>query len=423
MFDSQKELLEKIALGESTYLEFKEVRFTGGRVAEPKRDRLADGLAALANSRGGIFVLGVEDKTHEVVGIPPDRLDGVVQYIREVLSASIDPPIEDAVVDRLTLPASTGEELAVVKVEVPRSLFVHRSPGGYVHRLADGKRPLSPEYLARLFQQRSQTRIIRFDEQPVASARLEDLAPALTDRFRTPRSDEDRLTFLRKLGMAVQDEASVIRPTVAGVLMGTDDPRRWLPSAFIQAVAYRGNAIRPDGRGAPYQLDAQDVVGPLDRQITEACRFVARNMRTEAFKDQGRRDRPQYDMTAVFEAVVNAVAHRDYSIRESKIRLRLFDNRLEVYSPGAIANSLSLDSLRYRQATRNDAVTSLLLKCAVPDETWLKVDRKNLHERRGEGVPVILDRSEELSGEVPVYRLIDDAELLLTIYAAGGNGV
>ncbi|MDD9998655.1 MAG: putative DNA binding domain-containing protein [Rhodospirillaceae bacterium] len=423
MFDSQKELLEKIALGESTYLEFKDVRFSSGRVAEPKRDKLADGLAALANSRGGVFVLGVDDKTHDIVGIPPARLDGVVQYIREILTASIDPPIEDASVDRLTLPASTGKELAIVKVDVPRSLFVHRSPSGYLHRLADGKRAMSSEYLARLFQQRSQTGIIRFDEQPVASARLEDLVPILTDRFRTPRSDEDRVTFLRKLGMAVQDDGNGIRPTVAGVLMGTDDPRKWLPSAYVQAVAYRGNAIRPDADGTPYQLDAQDVVGPLDRQITEACRFVARNMRTEAFKDQGRRDRPQYDMAAVFEAVVNAVAHRDYSIRESKIRLRLFENRLEIYSPGAIANSLSLDSLRYRQATRNDAITSLLLKCPVPEETWLKVDRSNLLERRGEGVPVILDRSEELSGTVPVYRLIDDAELLLSIYAAGGGGV
>ena len=369
-----------------------------------------------------MLLLGVEDKTHEVVGIPSARLDAVVQYIRDVLSASIQPPIEDAAVDRLMLPASTGEELAIVKVDVPRSLFVHRSPGGYLHRLADGKRSLSPEYLARLFQQRSQTRIIRFDEQPVASARLEDLIPALTDRFRTPRSDEDRVTFLRKLGMAVQDADNGIRPTVAGVLMATGDPHRWLPSAYIQAVAYRGDAILPDGDGAPYQLDAQDVVGPLGRQITEACRFVARNIRTEAFKDQGRKDRPQYDMAAVFEAIVNAVAHRDYSIPESKIRLRLFANRLELYSPGAIANSLSLDSLRYRQATRNDAVTSLLLKCSVPDETWLKVTRSNLLERRGEGVPIILDRSEGLSGSLPVYRLIDDAELLLTIFAAGRGG-
>ena len=228
MFDSQKELLQEIAFGECALLEFKEVRFRGNKVSVPDPDELADGLAAFANSRGGVFVLGVEDETQEVVGIPLERLDGVVQYAREVLFESIHPPIEDAVVDRLTLPTSTGDELAIVKVEVPRSLFVHRSPGGYLHRVADSKRPMSSEYLARLFQQRSQTRLIRFDEQPVASARLEDLAPDLTDRLRTPRSDEDGVTFLRKLGIAVQDEDKVIRPTVAGVLMGTANPCRWL---------------------------------------------------------------------------------------------------------------------------------------------------------------------------------------------------
>ena len=164
MFDSQKELLQGIVLGESAFLDFREVRFRRNKVSVPDPDELADGLAAFANSRGGVFVLRVEDQTHEVVGIPLDRLDGVVQYAREVLSESIHPPIEDAVVDRLRLPAITGEELAIIKVEVPRSLFVHRSPGGYLHRVADSKRPMSSEYLARLFQQRSQTRLIRFDE-------------------------------------------------------------------------------------------------------------------------------------------------------------------------------------------------------------------------------------------------------------------
>lgn len=229
MFDSQKGLLQEIAFGESALLEFKEVRFRGNKPSVPDQDKLADGLAAFANSRGGVFVLGVEDHTHEVVGIPLERLDRVVQYAREVLSESIHPPIEDAVVDRLTLPASTGEELAIVKVEVPRSLFVHRSPGGYLHRVADSKRLMSSEYLARLFQQRSRTRLIRFDEQPVASARLEDLAPDLTDRLRTPRSDEDGVTFLRKLGIAVQDEDKVIRPTVAGGAHGHGEPVQMAP--------------------------------------------------------------------------------------------------------------------------------------------------------------------------------------------------
>ena len=74
----------------------------------------------------------------------------------------------------------------MIKVEIPRSLFVHRSPGGFLHRVADSKRPMSTEYLARMFQQRSQTRLIRFDEQIVEGASVENLTPDLWERFRTP---------------------------------------------------------------------------------------------------------------------------------------------------------------------------------------------------------------------------------------------
>ena len=197
-----------------------------------------------------MFVLGVEDQTHEVVGIPTDRLDAVVDFVREVCIDSIDPPIESVVLDRLWLPTSTGDELAVIKVEVPRSLFVHRSPGGFLHRTANAKRPMSSEYLARLFQQRSQTRLIRFDEQPVSMAGLDDLSPDLWERFRTRRSDDDREVLLRKLGIASADDDGTLRPTVAGVLMASADPCRWLPNAYIQAVAYRGDKssqMRPAG--------------------------------------------------------------------------------------------------------------------------------------------------------------------------------
>ena len=417
MFDSKKELLDKIQLGESTFLECKEVRFAGGRVRSPHRDSLADELAAFANSRGGVFVLGIDDKTHEVIGIPVQRLDAVVEFARNTCVDSIDPPLENIALDRLWLPSSTGEELAVVKIELPRSLFVHRSPGGYVHRVADSKRPMSPEYLARLFQQRSQTRVIRFDEQPVVGAKMEDLASDLWERFRTERTDDEPETFLRKLGMAKEDEEGTLRPTVAGVLMASEDPRRWIPNAYIQAVAYRGDSIRAGSASSAYQLDAMDAMGPLDKQIIDACRFVVRNMKTAAFKNVGRIDQPQYDLTAVFEAIVNATAHRDYSVHGSKIRLRLFENRLELFSPGAIANSLNIESLRYRQSARNEAICSLLAKCRVPDAPWLTTDRRTMMDKRGEGVPIILDNSRRLSGKEPEYQLFDDAELLLTIYA------
>ena len=416
MFDTRKELLDKIRLGEDTFLEYKEVRFAGQRITEPRRDSLADELAAFANSRGGVFVLGVEDGTREILGIPNERLDTAERSVHELCHDSIDPPITP-IIERLELPTTAGVDVAVIKIDVPRSLFVHRSPGGFLHRVGSAKRIMSSEYLARLFQQRSQARLIRFDEQIVSKATLDDLQPDLWERFRTPRSPSEREHFLSKLHMARTDDEGMLRPTVAGVLTGSKDARPWLPNAYIQAVAYRGTSIRAGASNDPYQLDAVDIHGPLDTQIVDACRFVAKNMKTAAFKDQGRLDRPQFDMSAVFEAVVNAVAHRDYSIYGSKIRLRLFEDRLELYSPGAIPNSMDVGDLEDLQSTRNDIIASLLAKVPVPDQPWLTTDRLTMMDRRGEGVRVILDNSERLSSRTPEYRLIGDAELLLTIYA------
>jgi len=420
MFDTKAELLEKIRLGESSFLEFKEVRLSGGKVTGPHSNSLADELAAFANSRGGVLVLGVSDNTREIVGIPPEHLDAVVQRVRDICMDAVEPALEHVVVDRLRLPSSTGEEVAVVKVDVPRSLFVHRSPGGYMHRVADSKRTISPSLLARLFNQRGEQHLTPFDEQAVPRARTEDLNRSLWSRFGTRRSGDDA-TFLGKLGLAELGADGLAKPTVAGVLMASDDPRRWLPNAYVQAVAYRGNDIRVGSSKSPYQLDALDAVGPLDRQVVDACRFVARNMKTAAIKNLGRTDRPQYDLEAVFEAVVNAVAHRDYSVHGSKVRLRLFENRLEIYSPGSIPNSLTVESLRYRQSARNDTICSLLGRCPIPDEQWLTTPRQHMMERRGEGMPIILDNSTALSGREPKIELFDHSELRLTIYAASSD--
>ena len=420
MFDSQKELLDKIRLGEDTFLEYKEVRFAGERLTEPRRNSLADELSAFANTRGGVFVMGVEDKTREILGIPDDRLDLAERFVHELCHDSIDPPLAPTI-ERLRLPTTTGVEVAVIKIDVPRSLFVHRSPGGYRHRVGSVKRVMSPEYLARLFQQRSQTGVIRFDEQTLLQVELDDLHPDLWERFLTSRSRNQREDFLCKLGMARVEADGSMRPTVAGVLMATRDSRQWLPNAYVQAVAYRGDRIRLEASGDPYQLDAADFYGPLDAQVTDTCRFVMRNMKTAADKHLGRRDRPQFDMTAVFEALVNAVAHRDYSIHGSKVRLRLFANRLELCSPGTLSNTLTVDSLPYRQSARNEAVCSLLARCTVPNNaSWLVTDRRMFMDRRGEGVRIILDNSERLSGKAPEYTLIDDSELCLVIWAASG---
>ena len=416
MLDSPTDLLRKIRLGEDSYLELKEVVFAGKRVKGPGRSQLADELAAFANADGGVLILGVSDKTRQVVGIPPSLLDAVEAFVSEVAHDSIEPPVLP-VVEKVELP-DDGERAGglVLKVQVHKGLFVHRSPGGYLLRAGSHKRQMSTAYLARLLEQRTPPHRGRFDRQVVTDVSLDDFDPRLVDRFRGSIADEDRITMLRKLDMVREDETGQLRPTVAGVLVGTRTPQEWLPQAFIQSVAYRGTNVVDALDAERYQLDAKDNDGPLDEQIAYACRFVARNQRIEASKTLGREDFPQYDLTAVFEAIVNAVAHRDYAIRGSKIRLKMFTDRIELYSPGALVNAMTIDDLPYKQNTRNLAITNLLDRCPIPDQ--IETPRLTLMDRRGEGVPAILTRSRGLSGKQPIYEVFGE-ELRLTIFAAG----
>lgn len=417
MLATRRELLEKIRLGEDSFLELKEVKLAAGKVSGPSQDSLANELAAFANSAGGVLLLGVEDSSREVLGIPLEYLDAVEQRLREACEQSVKPPLAP-IIERMTLPDAHGAEQPVLRVTLERSLFVHQSPGGYLHRVGSSKRAMAPDQLARLFQQRSQSRLIRFDETPVPQATLADMDESLWRRFVPAPSTDSREILLNKLAMAAQDELHQWRPTVAGLLMASKDPQRLLPGAFIQAVAYAGSDVVPVGE-TTYQRDAQDITGTLDQQIRNACAFVRKNMRVGARKrlGGGREDIPQFDMLAVFEAVTNAVAHRDYSIGGTKVRLRLFDDRLELYSPGMLPNTMTPESLPYRQSARNEVLTSLLARCPVEDQTLAK-HSSHIMEKRGEGVPIILARSEQLSGKRPVYRLNDGSELVLTIYAA-----
>ena len=409
MFESSEELLQRIRLGEDTSLELKAVRFRGDKIAGPSRDDLSDEIAAIANTFDGVLLLGVDDKTKEIIGIPIDRLDAVERYVFEICEQSIKPPVVFRAF-RIELPDNAGALQPVIRVEIPSSLFVHESSNGYFHRQGSSKRKMPPDYLARLFQQRSQTRLIRFEEQPVPQSSMSDLSEELWRKY-SARSDEPSEIVLLKRNLLSREESEAVRASVAGVLLCSEHPERFLPNALIEAVRYRG--IKQDSN---YQTDAQKICGPLDQQIRQTMAFLKRNQTVTATKEPCRVEQPQFSERAVFEAVVNAAAHRDYSISVSKIRFFMFDDRLEIYSPGALPNTVTIDSIALRQATRNELITSLLAETPVA-ETVGDVGRRFYMEKRGDGVPIILNESETLSGKIPTYRLIDDSELLLTIYS------
>ena len=121
-------LERRVRLGEDPTLELKRVLLAGSRIMAPKDNEFADELAAMANGWGGTAVLGVEDKSRDVLGIPLDRLDAVETWVREICNDSVKPPL-DALIRKMELPGVDGGLVAVICVEVARSLYVHKSPG------------------------------------------------------------------------------------------------------------------------------------------------------------------------------------------------------------------------------------------------------------------------------------------------------
>ena len=240
---SRNELIAKLSLGEDSLLECKEVRFSGASVRGPSQndladdlaDELADELAAFANSRtGGTLLLGIDDKTRDVLGIPVDRLDLVEALVRQAVEDSIKPPLAP-LIERLTLPDSLGVDHPILRVDITSSLFVHQSPAGYLHRVGSSKRPIPPDCLAQLFQQRSKSRLIRFDELPVVAAQCEDLDTVLLERFQpqlSPGAD-----WQSKTGLVVEAEDGSLHPSVAGVLLTSLNPQQFLRGAYINTVA------------------------------------------------------------------------------------------------------------------------------------------------------------------------------------------
>lgn len=401
MFDSVKELIEKIHLGEDSTIEFK-------KELSPKKDernKFSDEIAAFANDEGGVILIGVDDDK-EIVGIDSESLNKNEKTVIEICRDSIEPPV-NIHTEKLSI-----DDKTILKIEINRSLFVHKSANGYFRRQGSSKREMPTEQLARLMQSRSQVRILPFDEQLVPDTHKDTLAKELYQRFIGQKvTGEEIESILFKRHLLVK-ENDIYRASVAGVLMCNQSPDEFIYNSFIHAVYYSGKT-----KDANYQIDAKDFKGTLNEQIIDAFNFIQKYNKISAKKEIGREEKTQYSMRAVFEALVNAVVHRDYSKHSSKIRLFMFADRLEIYSPGALANSLTVDNLPYNQVTRNELLARLLSELTLDDNISGQIQRGHFLERRGEGVGIILNESERLSGRKPVYEVLGE-ELRLIIFAA-----
>ena len=200
------------------------------------------------------------------------------------------------------------------------------------------------------------------------AAYLATLEEESDDRTDGNDSPETRLADLGLVRPALPGAEAV--PTTAAILLFGRQPGRFLPQASVKLAHFRGTEV--DG---PI-VDRKEVFGTLDKIIEDTARFVSNNMRIPArIEGLYREDMPDYPLVAVREAITNALAHRDYSISGQKVTVRVFDDRLEVESPGGLAGPVTLENLGQKRYSRNPLLARLMYELRLVEEMGTGIRR------------------------------------------------
>lgn len=367
------ELLELLSNGENSGVEFKR-----DDLAPPD---LAKALVAMANSSGGRVLLGVEDDG-SISGV--NRADAE-EWVLTVARDQVRPPLIPHL-ERLRN-VDPGRDVLVVTVDAGYAVHArwHHNSLTYFIRVGRQSREASTEELARLQQQRGD---LRAELRPVSGTDIATLdVRRLTEYFGrirgqdVPDSPTDRQRLLLATELAVAGVGSPVC-TVAGVLLFAPDAGRLLPHSGIDAVAHEGveksyaARERATLKGPLTALTGEG--GVVERGVVEqALDFVTRNTRVTAELVDGARrsERRLYPPQVIREAVVNALVHRDYLLTSTDIELSLYDDRLEIISPGRLPNGVTTESMQVGvRAARNQ-----LLKDTMRDYGYV--------EHMGLGVP------------------------------------
>ena len=325
------DLRSQILLGEDSTRQFKR---------EPSADaKMAGEIVAFANSGGGCIFVGVE-KDGTISGLTGEEAEKVGKDIAKVAWDRVRPPFS---ILSKSIPTGDGIVVVIEIADGPSKPYCDSEGEYWVKNGPDKRRVRSPEEMARLFQSGGK---FYAESQVVAASRLEDFDHERFERFyetkyseTTPNRNEDGEAYQRTLeNLELVDSGRV---TVAGLLLFGKRLPVLLPEMKIDAVWFKGTE-----RASTEWHDQQQITGPLSEQFDEGIGFFKRwNSRIQREGSFNQTGRPEISETVFEELLVNALIHRDYFIKDS-IKLFIFDDRLEIRSPGKLPNSLTVDQIR-----------------------------------------------------------------------------
>lgn len=310
--------------------------------------RLAATLAGMANTRGGVVLLGVAPRSAQVQGLPDPAaaLDLVFQA-----ALLVDPPLV------LPLPQVVRLPAAVLRIAIPAGLpNVYSLDGSYLGREGHQTSPLPARRLRQLLMERG---VIQFEAQTPPGASLDDLDPdrvaAYIAALQLPGDETAEEVLLRRGGLRpTSAPGQPYRPTYAGLLLFGRQPQRWLPGATILAARFSGPTLTD-------RFIKQEIGGPLPDQLFQAEAFIRDHLRSlVSMVSLAHAEQLEYPLEALREVLVNAVAHRDYNIQGDSIHIHLFTDRIEIHSPGGLPGPMNLDNLLEARFSRNPVTMQVL---------------------------------------------------------------
>ncbi len=335
-------------------------------MAEPSVEALAETLVAFANGDGGTILVGVDRRGQVNMDLLPEEVEDTLRLAL----------VRTRPIVRTEWHMEQTGQGAIVAIHVPRSTELHSLDDGRVLiRAGTENRPLSGEEIRQLAATKSSG---DFESEPVVGASREDLDPALIEEYRQHWEEKQRRSWLGTVEELLRAAGAITEdgiPTVAGLLLFGKEPQHFLPQAELDFVRFKGTDPRGP-EGLPGYGRREKIRGPLPRLLERAWQVVIQEMRVEAVvRGLQREERPEYPPFAVREALVNAVAHRDYRLSGRRIEVRMFDDRLEVTSPGGLPGYITLDNIVEEHFSRNPRIVNGLYHWGYIEELGLGIDR------------------------------------------------
>lgn len=329
---NKEQIMEIIKCGENSRVQFKE-HFT-------TQKQMAEELVAMANAKGGMIIIGCKDKTGEMVGLSYNEVQVASREMGNTAQEHVKPTIY---LQTETIPVSEDRSILVVYVaEGVYKPYKNLSGDIYVKQGADKRRVTENAEILRLFHQSG---AYYPDLEMVRGTSVADVNRQLVEEYCTKNFGkpvaEMGLTY-EQLLKNLHILTSGGECTLAGLLFFGLDPQQYMPSMIIKAVAFYGN----DMGGLEYR-DSKDITGTVPQLFDQGMSFLKANLHSvqadQGFNSVGKLEISQI---ALEEILQNALVHREY-IANAPIRILIFDNRVEIISPGTLPSGMTVEDLRF----------------------------------------------------------------------------